>query len=512
MRNKKILIISVVINIVLLLVFLIGTNIVIKKEVKEKVNNLSVEVDITNDGTILVTENWDLEFLKETNEFYRTIYYHKLEEGNPFIEKNEAINNIATFSTIPNTYNQQLFKDGEELDIEKGYSFNHDLDNDGNIIGGIDRINLEVFYFETEEALIGNYQIKYQYRIEHFVTNYLDCNELSLLLIQDPIEIAKFNLTVNFPLFISTPYAYSNHALESTFSDHTLKVTIDSFYDLDSDYLRFRVLFDQDSLSITNPSQILSFKVFDELEAYEARQQEINKTKDLLKEDQIKAKDSVYIINIVLVMITIIIMVLVYLYFENIIFKPKVTYKTTSISEGLLDSSYILDGLFKKRHIFGLIKKFELNGNLERENNVLVYKNSDGLLKEEVRLLVAIFQGQKTIALEKIDYARLKKLVVKNSEYEEKPQLILFNFLFIFIFYYIIIYRMKEKLALNLIWTKVLIVLMFIVTLVFFVLLRFKKRKKYKEAKAFKNYLLEAKLKDNQYLPYYISYGIIDFK
>ena len=107
-------------------------------------------------------------------------------------------------------------------------------------------------------------------------------------------------------------------------------------------------MFDQDSLSITNPSQILSFKVFDELEAYEARQQEINKTKDLLKEDQIKAKDSVYIINIVLVMITIIIMVLVYLYFENIIFKPKVTYKTTSISEGLLDSSYILDGLLRK--------------------------------------------------------------------------------------------------------------------------------------------------------------------
>ena len=71
---------------------------------------------------------------------------------------------------------------------------------------------------------------------------------------------------------------------------------------------------------------------------------------------------------------------------------------------------------------------------------------------------------------------------------------------------------MKEKLALDLIWTKALIVVLFVTSLVFFILLRFKKRKKYKEVKAFKNYLEEAKLKDDVYLPYYISYGIIDFK
>jgi hypothetical protein len=55
-------------------------------------------------------------------------------------------------------------------------------------------------------------------------------------------------------------------------------------------------------------------------------------------------------------------------------------------------------------------------------------------------------------------------------------------------------------------------VVLFVTSLVFFILLRFKKRKKYKEVKAFKNYLEEAKLKDDVYLPYYISYGIIDFK
>jgi ABC-type spermidine/putrescine transport system permease subunit I len=71
---------------------------------------------------------------------------------------------------------------------------------------------------------------------------------------------------------------------------------------------------------------------------------------------------------------------------------------------------------------------------------------------------------------------------------------------------------MEDKLDLDFIWTKILIALTFLVSLVFSLLIRLKKRKKYKEVKAFKNYLEEAKLKDDIYLPYYISYGIIDFK
>jgi len=270
-------------------------------------------------------------------------------------------------------------------------------------------------------------------------------------------------------------------------------------------------LFDKDSLAITNPNQMMSFNAFNELEAHEARQQEINKTKDLLSVDQTKTKTSVYIINIFLVVISIIIMVVTYLYFENIIFKPKVISKAAYVNESLLDSSLILDNFAKKRHLLGLIKKMELNGNIIRENNVLIYKNKEGLSVEEAKILLGIFQKQKTVALDKIDYLALKKKVIDKAEYEDKPQLILLNFLFIFIFYYIIIYRMKEKLALDLIWTKALIVMLFITSLVFFILLRFKKRKKYKEVKAFKNYLEEAKLKDDIYLPYYISYGIIDF-
>ena len=86
MKNKRILIIGIVINIVLLLAFLIGTSLIKKDAPKDKrVKNLSLEIDITNDGTILVTEDLDIEFLEETNEFYRNIYYHKLEEDNPFI-------------------------------------------------------------------------------------------------------------------------------------------------------------------------------------------------------------------------------------------------------------------------------------------------------------------------------------------------------------------------------------------------------------------------------------------
>lgn len=512
MKNKRILIIGIVINIVLLLAFLIGSSFITKEKLKEKVNSLDLEIDITNDGTILVTEDWDIEFLEETNEFYRNIYYHKLEATNPFIETDEVNNNIATFSTVLNTYEQKLFKDGEERDIEKGYSFNHDLDRAGNIIGGIDRINLEVFYFKSADVLIGNYQIKYKYKLEHFITNYLDCNELSLLLIQEPIKIEKLNFSVKFPNPISKPFAYSNHELSSNFLENSLNVSVTNFYSLDNDYFRLRVLFDKDSLAITNPNQMMSFNAFNELEAHEARQQEINKTKDLLSVDQTKTKTSVYIINIFLVVISIIIMVVTYLYFENIIFKPKVISKAAYVNESLLDSSLILDNFAKKRHLLGLIKKMELNGNIIRENNVLIYKNKEGLSVEEAKILLGIFQKQKTVALDKIDYLALKKKVIDKAEYEDKPQLILLNFLFIFIFYYIIIYRMKEKLALDLIWTKALIVMLFITSLVFFILLRFKKRKKYKEVKAFKNYLEEAKLKDDIYLPYYISYGIIDFK
>lgn len=481
MKNKRILIIGIVINIVLLLAFLIGSSFITKEKLKEKVNSLDLEIDITNDGTILVTEDWDIEFLEETNEFYRNIYYHKLEATNPFIETDEVNNNIATFSTVLNTYEQKLFKDGEERDIEKGYSFNHDLDRAGNIIGGIDRINLEVFYFKSEDVLIGNYQIKYKYKLEHFITNYLDCNELSLLLIQEPIKIEKLNFSVKFPNPISKPFAYSNHELSSNFLENSLNVSVTNFYSLDNDYFRLRVLFDKDSLAITNPNQMMSFNAFNELEAHEARQQEINKTKDLLSVDQTKTKTSVYIINIFLVVISIIIMVVTYLYFENIIFKPKVISKAAYVNESLLDSSLILDNFAKKRHLLGLIKKMELNGNIIRENNVLIYKNKEGLSVEEAKILLGIFQKQKTVALDKIDYLALKKKVIDKAEYEDKPQLILLNFLFIFIFYYIIIYRMKEKLALDLIWTKALIVMLFITSLVFFILLRFKRERNIKK-------------------------------
>ena len=110
MKNKRILIIGIVINIVLLLAFLIGSSFITKEKLKEKVNSLDLEIDITNDGTILVTEDWDIEFLEETNEFYRNIYYHKLEATNPFIETDEVNNNIATFSTVLNTYEQNYLK------------------------------------------------------------------------------------------------------------------------------------------------------------------------------------------------------------------------------------------------------------------------------------------------------------------------------------------------------------------------------------------------------------------
>ena len=502
MKNKRILIIGIVTNIVLLLAFLIGTSLIKKDAPKDKrVKNLSLEIDITNDGTILVTEDWDIEFLEETNEFYRNIYYHKLEEDNPFIANHEAIGNIATFSTIPNTYNQRLLKDNEELEIEKGYSFNHDLDKNGEVIGGINRINLEVFYFQTNDVLMGDYRIQYQYKLEYFITNYLDCNELSLNLIQDPILINQINFKINFPKSISKPFTYSNHQLSSSFLDNSLNIEVSDFYYFDNDNFRIRVLFDQDSLAIANPNQIMSFQAFTDLNNYEALKQETNQT-----------KIAVYISNIVLVLVTIVIMVLVYLYFENIIFKAKVSSKVMLIDDGLLESSLILDGFSRKRHFLGLIKKMELNGNITRENNVLTYKHRNGLSKQETKILNTIFEKQKTIALEKINYSKLKKLATSGSEYEKKPQLILLNFLFIFIFYYIIIYKMEDKLDLDFIWTKILIALTFLVSLVFSLLIRLKKRKKYKEVKAFKNYLEEAKLKDDIYLPYYISYGIIDFK
>ena len=46
-------------------------------------------------------------------------YYHKLEATNPFIEADEVNNNIATFSTIPSTYEQKLFKDGKEIILKR---------------------------------------------------------------------------------------------------------------------------------------------------------------------------------------------------------------------------------------------------------------------------------------------------------------------------------------------------------------------------------------------------------
>lgn len=317
-KNLSIIILSVVL--ICLIVFLF----IINKPAESNIKAITVQIDIYENGDIVVGETAILDYDDKFNERWRDIKFDKLHDLNPLfddIDQSKYINDRAELTEAEIT---QVIKDGQIVThrIYTGYSGDGDYDKFGDKIECDPYSdNCESLYVDATNigGLGGSVEISYKYKIEGMLTQYNDVTELNYCL-YEYFEGDVDQISVSVDIIADTSkhkendfYAYGHGPINGKI----IKQVIDKYNITDpdfsfeasdlkkNDFFEIRILMPNEIFTDIDSKNIVEVDMFDEIYAYEGK---------LLKEKNLKfnVKFIIDILTALIIPSTLIIIFIVY--------------------------------------------------------------------------------------------------------------------------------------------------------------------------------------------------------
>lgn len=244
LQKQKIIIGIAVVSFILLMIFfaLVST-----EDADIVINEFSADIIVGEDGSMLVTETWDMHYEGDYNVRFRDFDYVKYPDEYP-LYKNDS--NQASF--VNNAASVIVLKNGKDVTsrITTGYSFNQDVDELGLLVSCEPvRTECESIFTDFSESggLDGYIRFIYQYKIDGAVTEYSDISELNWTLFEyAESKVEKGSITITLPDNENSidSFRIFSHQIEDTTSVLVAnnKIVID-FEDMrEKDVLAFRLL------------------------------------------------------------------------------------------------------------------------------------------------------------------------------------------------------------------------------------------------------------------------------
>lgn len=184
MKNKKILLL-IDISIILLTIL----TIIIIKSNTSYIENYTCDIEINNNGYVLIDETFTINFKKAKNEFIRECDFGKNED----IKK--LSNNSLDSDVVIDYINVSVKKGNEEIEDISANKNNKtkDVTIDKSINGKSATIKFSNYKFD------GYYTISYHYEVSSLITKYNDISSLDLTLIKNVrMQVKNMKLRVLF--------------------------------------------------------------------------------------------------------------------------------------------------------------------------------------------------------------------------------------------------------------------------------------------------------------------------
>lgn len=283
-KNLSIIFLSVV------LICLIVLLIVLNKPAESNIKAITVQIDIYENGDIVVGETAILDYDDKFNERWRDIKYDKLHDLNPLfddVDKEKYINDKAQLTEAKIT---QVVKDGQIVThrIYTGYSGDGDYDKFG------DKIECDPYSDSCESLYVdatnigglgGDVEITYKYKLEGMLTQYNDVTELNFCL-YEYFEGDVEQISVSVDIIADTTkhkerdfYAYGHGPINGK----VIKQVIDKYNITDSDFsfeasdlkkndsFEIRILMPNEIFTDIDSKNIVEADMFDEIYQYESK-------------------------------------------------------------------------------------------------------------------------------------------------------------------------------------------------------------------------------------------------
>lgn len=211
-----------------------------------KIHEYDAVITIDNEGDMHVSETWEMEYLEALSVRFRDIKFDKYPAGYPLTK---SYQNVATFDD--SSVSVRVWKNGQEItdDVEIGYSFNGDIDEQGNYISCYPYSSSceSLFVNFGPGQMVGDITFQYDYTINGAVTEYSDISELNWVLFDYmEADIDEAHVLVNLPTNAYTTeelYVWGHGLSDGTIEiidNNTIEMTINKIKA--EEMLEFRIL------------------------------------------------------------------------------------------------------------------------------------------------------------------------------------------------------------------------------------------------------------------------------